>query len=53
MPESHDRTENRPPETGKKAYAPPKLTEYGSVAKLTMSKGSTRFEGPGTKKSCL
>lgn len=28
----------------KKAYAPPKLTEYGSVAKLTEGGGGTAFD---------
>ena len=40
------------PAKGKK-YSPPTLTEYGSVAKLTMAKGSTAFEFPNQKKSCL
>ncbi len=49
---------NRPDETpqagGKKPYARPTLTEYGSVAKLTMTKGTTQTEiSPNKKKSCL
>jgi len=37
-----------------KAYAKPTLTEYGSVAKLTMTKGNTVAEGSGAfKQSCL
>jgi hypothetical protein len=37
-----------------KTYAKPTLTEYGSVAKLTMAKGNTVIEGSGAfKQSCL
>ncbi len=36
-----------------KAYTAPTLTEYGSVAKLTMGKGSTVLESPTAKKTCL
>jgi hypothetical protein len=43
-----------PPATAKKAYTTPTLTECGSVAKLTMGKGSTSVEqGQVVKKSCL
>ncbi|MCU1382700.1 MAG: hypothetical protein JWL71_1397 [Acidobacteria bacterium] len=39
---------------GKKPYARPTLTEYGSVAKLTMLKGTTQSEiSPNKKKACL
>ena len=45
------------PEAGnkKKPYKPPKLTEYGSVSKLTMAKGSTLIEAgsPNKKLGCL
>lgn len=38
----------------KKPYAPPTLTECGSVAKLTMAKGTTAVElGQIVKRSCL
>jgi hypothetical protein len=37
----------------KKAYARPKLTEYGSVSKLTMAKGTTILETPTQQKKCL
>ncbi len=39
----------------KKPYARPTLTEYGSVSKLTLVKGSTSPEGgqPSVKKGCL
>jgi hypothetical protein len=38
----------------KKAYARPTLTEYGSVAKLTMTKGTTQSEITANKKQqCL
>jgi hypothetical protein len=37
-----------------KPYTRPTLTEYGSVAKLTMAKGNTVTEGAGQlKQSCL
>lgn len=39
---------------GKKVYTRPTLTEYGSVAKLTMVKGTTLVEiSPNKKKACL
>ena len=45
---------SRPPDGSKKAYARPTLTEYGSVAKLTMTKGSTNVEiSPNKKTGCL
>ena len=38
----------------KKAYVAPTLTECGSVAKLTMAKGTTQVEiTPNKKKQCL
>jgi hypothetical protein len=39
----------------KKAYTPPTLTECGSVAKLTMAKGTTDIEiSPNKKRAgCL
>ena len=40
------------PARGKK-YSSPTLTEYGNVAKLTMTKGSTILEPPNQKKACL
>ena len=39
--------------TRRKPYKTPTLTEYGSVAKLTMAKGSTVLESPSAKKTCL
>ena len=48
--------QNQSPTTGAsrlKPYTAPTLTEYGSVAKLTMAKGSTTAEVPGQKKACL
>jgi hypothetical protein len=45
--------EHDQPERAKK-YTRPVLTEYGSVAKLTMTKGNTVVEGAGhQKQSCL
>ena len=40
------------PRTGKRPYAKPRIREYGSIAKLTQSGGSTRAETP-TMRSCL
>jgi hypothetical protein len=37
----------------KRAYSAPRLTEYGSVAKLTQSGGSTKAEPHGTLRPCL
>ena len=37
---------------GKRPYAKPVIREYGSIAKLTQSGGSTRAEAP-TMRSCL
>jgi len=47
---------NHPPQppAAKKPYTPPTLTECGSVAKLTMAKGTTATElGQIVKKGCL
>jgi hypothetical protein len=42
------------PDGRKKADARPTLTEYGSVAKLTMTKGTTQSEiTPNKKQQCL
>ena len=42
---------NRPP---RKRYTPPRLQEYGHVAKLTQSGGSTKSEsGNPLMKACL
>jgi hypothetical protein len=52
--EQNDAAAAASPDGRKKAYARPTLTEYGSVAKLTMAKGSTSFEiSPNKKVSCL
>ena len=32
---------------GKRPYAPPRLTEYGSVAKLTQGTRTNQQDGPG------
>ena len=53
MPESHGRDDARAPKKAKKSYASPKLTEYGSVSKLTMAKGSSATEIVANKKKCL
>jgi len=42
------------PIEGKKSYRSPTLTEYGSVAKLTMVKCNTVVETPSSKSmNCL
>lgn len=35
------------PARGKRPYAPPRLTEYGSVAKLTQGTRTNQQDGPG------
>jgi hypothetical protein len=56
MPDPNDSQGREPghaPAHGKK-YARPTLTEYGSVAKLTMAKGNTAVETPTQQKpGCL
>ena len=43
-----------PAPAGKKPYSPPTLTECGSVAKLTMAKGTTTVElGQVIRRQCL
>lgn len=53
MTDSKDQTQDEPT-TGKR-YSAPVLTEYGSVAKLTMAKGGSFRENPTQKRttSCL
>jgi hypothetical protein len=52
MADSGDREREEPARI--KPYSRPTLTEYGSVAKLTMAKGVTVTEGAGQlKQSCL
>jgi hypothetical protein len=52
MADPDDRQHEEP--TRAKQYTRPTLTEYGSVAKLTMAKGNTSPEGAGQlKQSCL
>ena len=52
MADSGDREREEPARI--KPYARPTLTEYGSVAKLTMTKGVTVTEGSGQlRQSCL
>jgi hypothetical protein len=52
MADHTNEPKNAQPARGKK-YASPTLTEYGSVAKLTMAKGTTTLEPPNQKKPCL
>ena len=52
MADPNDRQHEEP--TRIKTYSRPTLTEYGSIAKLTMAKGNTVFEASGQlKQSCL
>lgn len=58
MTDANDRPHNdRPQEepNGGKPYTAPVLTEYGSVSKLTMTKGGSFLETPTQKRatSCL
>ena len=54
-----NRTEQAPTQSPRvdkrRDYSPPTIIEYGSVAKLTRSGGSTQFEGtiPAKKQMCL
>lgn len=50
-----ERREPEPgPRMGKRPYATPRLTEYGSVAKLTQGGGSLQSDGGSTfKRTCL
>jgi len=44
----------RGPREPKRPYATPRLTEYGSVAKLTQGGGSLQVDGGSTfKRTCL
>ena len=54
MRDTDSQKEQQPGGRAKKPYTRPTLTEYGSVAKLTMTKGSTSTEiSANKKKSCL
>ncbi|MDE3154719.1 MAG: lasso RiPP family leader peptide-containing protein [Acidobacteriota bacterium] len=41
------------PRDGRKPYRRPQLVEYGSVAKLTQTGGTTKNEPHGFKMPCL
>lgn len=55
MSDSNRSTDNSPTvPSAKKTYAAPTLTECGTVAKLTMAKGTTNVElGQVVRKACL
>jgi hypothetical protein len=57
VPEKRDAAGAKAKKAGrqsKKPYVRPTLTEYGSVSKLTMAKGSTQTETvPHDKRACL
>ena len=52
--QEHDGKPSPVPRDGKRPYTPPRLTEYGSVAKLTQGGGSLQVDGGSTfKMTCL
>ena len=52
--EKDDRDRAAVPCSTKRPYAPPRLTEYGSVAKLTQGLGSLQADGGSTfRRTCL
>jgi len=54
MAEQKPREPERAPRERKRPYAAPRLTEYGSVAKLTQGGGSLQADGGSTfKMVCL
>jgi len=54
MKQDEQRAPERGPRERKRPYATPRLTEYGSVAKLTQGGGSLQGDGGSTfKKTCL
>ena len=54
MSDTNQQSEGGSASGRKKAYARPTLTEYGSVAKLTMVKGTSDVEiSPNKKQHCL
>ena len=54
MPDTTRREDAKPEARERKPYTPPTVTEYGSVAKLTMTKGTTQVEiSPNKKTACL
>lgn len=54
MAEQQPREPERAPRERKRPYAAPRLTEYGSVAKLTQGGGSLQADSGSTfKMTCL
>jgi hypothetical protein len=51
--DGHGRVAENATRKPKRAYAKPTLQEYGSVAKLTQSGGSTKAETQPKSKACL
>ena len=52
--EKDDRERRTVPRDTKRPYATPRLTEYGSVAKLTQGGGSLQADGGSTfRRTCL
>jgi len=57
-PDKNEHEDPKPaavPRGSKRPYASPRLTEYGSIAKLTQGTGSLQADtsGGGFKKTCL
>jgi hypothetical protein len=44
---------NRPEQRTRKPYTKPVVREYGSIAKLTQSGGTTKAEPGGIMRGCL
>jgi hypothetical protein len=54
MKEQQERKPVTVPREGKRPYTSPRLTEYGSVAKLTQGFGSLQADGGSTfRRTCL
>ena len=54
MKRDDPRAPERPPQARKRPYTAPRLTEYGSVTKLTQGFGSLQADGGSTfKMTCL
>ena len=53
MPGEQDNRDDQRADDRKRPYAKPRLQEYGSVAKLTQSGGTTKIEASTISKACL
>ncbi len=43
----------KPPRPARRRYEPPRVTDYGSVGKLTQTGGATRRDKGNMKRVCL